>query len=160
MTAFGCRLGLFEWLVTPFGLVNTPATFQRYINEHLREHLDLDASAYMDDILAYTAGTEEGHWKTVRSILGKLEKAGLYLDIDKCDFLCQKVKYFGFIVEAGKSISVDPDKVKAILEWKAPTTVKRVWSFLGFAKFYRCFVDKFSDAAAPPIQLTKKNTPW
>ncbi|KAI0991368.1 hypothetical protein K3495_g16819, partial [Podosphaera aphanis] len=124
------------------------------------EHLDLDATAYMDDILAYTDGTEEGHWKTVRSILGKLEKAGLYLDIDKCDFLCQKVKYLGFIVEAGKSVSVDPNKVKAILEWKAPTTVKGVRSFLGFANFYRCFVDKFSNVAAPLIQLTKKNTPW
>ncbi|KAI0992682.1 hypothetical protein K3495_g15503, partial [Podosphaera aphanis] len=47
MTAFRCRLGLFEWLVTPFGLVNAPASFQRYINEHLREHLDLDATAYV-----------------------------------------------------------------------------------------------------------------
>lgn len=79
MTAFRCRLGLFEWLVTPFGLVNAPASFQRYINEHLREHLDLDVTAYVDDILAYTDGSEEGHWKTVRSILRKLDKAGLYL---------------------------------------------------------------------------------
>lgn len=55
-TAFRCRLGLFEWLVTPFGLVNAPATFQRYINENLREHLDQDATAYMDDVLAYTPG--------------------------------------------------------------------------------------------------------
>ena len=38
MTAFRCRLGLFEWLVTSFGLVNAPATSQRYINEQLREH--------------------------------------------------------------------------------------------------------------------------
>ena len=59
MTAFRCRLGLFEWLVTPFGLVNAPATFQRYINEQLREHLDVDATAYMDDVLAYTSGNEE-----------------------------------------------------------------------------------------------------
>ena len=51
MTAFRCRLGLFEWLVTPFGLVNAPATFQRYINQQLREHLDLNATAYMDDVL-------------------------------------------------------------------------------------------------------------
>ncbi|KAI0993496.1 hypothetical protein K3495_g14688, partial [Podosphaera aphanis] len=114
----------------------------------------------MDDILAYTDGTVEGHWKTVRSILGKLEKAGLYLDIDKCDFLCPEVKYLGFIVRAGKSVTVDPNKVKAILEWKPPTSVKGVRSFLGFANFYRCFIDGFSDIAAPLIIPTKKQTSW
>ncbi|KAI0996811.1 hypothetical protein K3495_g11373, partial [Podosphaera aphanis] len=160
LTAFRCRLGLFEWLVTPFGLINAPATFQRYINEHLREHLDLDATAYIDDVLAYTDGSKEGHWKTVRSILGKLDKAGLYLDIDKCDFLCEQVKYLGFIVRAGQGITVDPAKVKAIIEWKAPLSVKGVRSFLGFANFYRCFVEGFSEIAAPLIDLTKKDSPW
>ena len=160
MTAFRCRLGLFEWLVTPFGLVNAPATFQRYINEQLREHLDVDATAYMDDVLAYTDGSKEDHWNTVRNILSKLEKAGLYLDIDKCDFLCQKVKYLGFIIEAGVGISTDPEKLKAILEWKAPNTVKGVRSFLGFANFYRCFIDRFSDIAAPLTDLTKKSMSW
>ena len=72
MIAFRCRLGLFEWLVTPFGLVNAPATFQRYINEQLREHLDLDATAYMDDILAYTDGSENGHWKKFKKFLENL----------------------------------------------------------------------------------------
>ena len=90
MTAFRCRLGLFEWLVTPFGLVNAPATFQRYINDQIREHLDLDATAYMDDILAYTSGNEEDHWKTVRSILSKLDKAGLYLDIESAIFYAKE----------------------------------------------------------------------
>ncbi|KAI1001492.1 hypothetical protein K3495_g6707, partial [Podosphaera aphanis] len=50
-TAFRCRLGLYEWLVTPFGLANAPASFQRFINEQLREHLDINATVYMDDIL-------------------------------------------------------------------------------------------------------------
>ena len=160
MTAFRCRLGLFEWLVTPFGLANAPATFQRYINELIREHLDLDATAYMDDVLAYTDGSEEDHWKTVRSILSKLDQGGLYLDIDKCEFLCKEVKYLGFIVRAGESVTVDPSKVKAISEWQAPTSVKGVRSFLGFANFYRSFVDKFSEIAGPLINLTKKNTLW
>lgn len=160
MTAFRCRLGLFEWLVTPFGLVNAPATFQRYINDQLREHLDIDATAYIDDILAYTKGSEKDHWKTVRSILGKLDNAGLYLDIDKCEFLCRKVKYLGFIIEVGAGITTDPAKIKAILEWKAPTTVKGVRSFLGFANFYRCFVNNFSEIAAPLIDLTKKKSIW
>lgn len=160
MTAFRCRLGLFEWLVTPFGLVNAPASFQRYINEQLREHLDLDATAYMDDVLAYTSGDENDHWKTVRSILKKLDRAGLFLDIDKCEFLQRSVKYLGFIINAGESITVDPTKVKAIVEWQAPTTVKGVRSFLGFANFYRCFVDGFSDLVGPLIALTKKNSEW
>ena len=77
-------------MVTPFGLVNAPATFQRYINDQIREHLDLDATAYMDDILAYTSGNEEDHWKTVRSILSKLDKAGLYLDIESAIFYAKE----------------------------------------------------------------------
>ena len=111
----------------------------------------------MDDVLAYTSESEEKHWLIARSILTKLEKAGLYLDIDKCEFLCKKVKYLGFIIEAGESFSADPEKVKAIVEWKAPVSVKGVRSFLGFANFYRCFVDKFSEIAAPLTNLTKKN---
>lgn len=156
MTAFRCRLGLFEWLATPFGLVNAPATFQRYINEQLREHLDLNATAYMDDVLAYTDGSEKDHWKVVRSILTKLDKAGLYLDIDKCEFLKKDVKNLGFIIRAGESVTVDPSKVKAIFDWQSPTSVKGVRSFLGFANFYRCFINRFSDIAALLINLTKK----
>ena len=124
MTAFRCRLVLFEWLVTPFGLVNAPATFQRYINEQLRENLDLNATAYIDDVLVYTDGSENEHWEVVRSVLGKLAKAGLFLDIDKCGFLQQEFKYLGFIIKAGRDITVDPSKVKVITDWKAPTTVK------------------------------------
>lgn len=160
MTAFRCRLGLFEWLVTPFGLVNAPATFQRYINEQLREHLDIDATAYMDDVLAYTSGSENEHWETVRQILRKFDKAGLFLDLDKCNFLCKEVKYLGFIVKAGESITVDPVKVKAITEWQAPISVKGVRSFLGFANFYRCFVKNFSEITASLTSLTKKSAVW
>ena len=50
-TAFRTRFGLFEWLVMPFGLSGSPASFQRYINETLREYLDEFCSAYVDDVL-------------------------------------------------------------------------------------------------------------
>ena len=91
-----------------------------------------------------------------RSILSKLNEAGLYLDIDKCEFLCKRVKYLGFIIEVGKSITVDPAKIKAIEEWQAPVSVKVVRSFLGFANFYRCFSNGFSDLVGPLVELTKK----
>ncbi|KAI0996433.1 hypothetical protein K3495_g11748 [Podosphaera aphanis] len=85
----------------------------------------------MDDILAYTNGTEDEHWNTVRSNLSRLSNAGLYLDIDKCEFLCKEVKYLGFIIRAGKELTVDPSKVSAIQSWQAPTSVKgvRAWKW-------------------------------
>ena len=159
MTAFRCRLGLFKWQVTPFELNNAPATFQRYINEQLREYLDVDATAYMNDILVYTYGSREEHWGSVHKIL-KLEKAGLFLDVDKCDFLCKEVKYLGFIIRAGEGVTVDPAKVQAIVDWEPPTTVKGVRSFLGFANFYRCFVKNYSETVGPLIALTRRNAMW
>ena len=96
----------------------------------------------------------------MRSILSKLDKAGLYLDIDKCEFLRQEVKYLGYIIKAGESITVDPSEVKTIVEWQASTSVKEVRSFLGSANFHRCFIDGFSKISNPLLNLTQKNSEW
>lgn len=55
---------------------------------------------------------------------------------------------------------MDPDKVKAILEWEAPTSVKGVRSFLGFANFYRTFIRDYSGITLPLTQLTHKDRQW
>ena len=159
-TAFRTRYGLFEWLVTPFGLTGGPATFQRYINHTLREYLDEFISAYLDDILIYSDGSLEDHRRKVKLVFQKLQEAGLQLDIDKCEFEQRSVKYLGFIVEVGKGISMDPEKVTAIQDWEAPKTVKGVRSFLGFANYYRLFIPDFADIARPLTDLTKKGQPF
>lgn len=156
-TAFRTRFGLFEYLVTPFGLTSAPSTFQRYINETLKEYLDEFASAYIDDVLIYSDGSIEDHRAKVKKVLQKLQDAGLQCDIDKSEFEQTRVKYLGFIIEAGKGIAVDPEKVEAIRGWKAPTTVKGVRGFIGFANFYRVFIPDFSTTAKPLIDLTKKD---
>jgi len=155
-TAFRTRYGLYEWLVTPFGLTGAPATFQRYINYTLREYLDEFVSAYLDDILVYTDGSLADHRHRVKQVLQKLQDAGLQLDVDKCEFECQSVKYLGFIVEVNKGIRMDPEKVAAIQSWEAPKTVKGVRSFLGFANYYRLFIADFADIARPLTNLTRK----
>ena len=136
MTAFRTRFGLFEWLVTPFGLANAPSTFQRYVNWTLRDFLDEFVSAYLDDILIFSSGSLKDHRNKVSQVLQRLANAGLQLEIDKCEFEVQSTKYLGFIVEAGKGIRMDPAKVEAVQNWQAPTTIHGVRSFLGFANFY------------------------
>jgi hypothetical protein len=143
-TAFRTRFGLYEWLVTPFGMANSPSTFQRYINWTLREYLDEFCSAYLDDVLVFTDGSLQQHQEHVRKVLDKLQTAGLHIDIKKCEFEVKSTKYLGFIIDAGEGIRMDPEKVKAIKEWEAPRTVKGVRSFLGFANFYRKFIRDFS----------------
>ena len=157
LTAFRTRFGLFEWLVTPFGLANAPNTFQRYINWVLRDFLDEFASAYLDDILIFTDGTLSEHQEHVRKVLGRLQGAGLQINIDKCEFELKSTKYLGFIIEAGKGVRMDPAKVEAITNWAVPKTVKGSRSFLGFANFYRRFIRNYSELTIPLTALTQKD---
>lgn len=156
LTAFRTRFGLFEWLVTPFGLANAPSTFQRYINWTLRDFLDDFVTAYIDDILIFTDGTLKEHRRHVRTVLQRLRDAGLQIDIDKSEFEVKSTKYLGFIIEAGKGIQMDPAKIRAIQEWQAPSSVKEVRQFLGFANFYRQFIHNYSAIVRPLTNLTQK----
>jgi hypothetical protein len=115
--AFRTRYNLYEWLVTLFGLTGALATFQRYINFTLRGFLDEFVSAYLDDILIYSDGSLADHRKKVKQVLQKLQDAGLQLDIDKYEFKCRSIKYFGFIIEVGKNISMNPEKMRTIKKW-------------------------------------------
>jgi transposase InsO family protein len=159
-TAFRTRFGLFEWMVCPFGLSGAPATFQRYINDLLRRYLDDFVTAYLDDILIYTSGSRRDHMAKVRLVLIELAKAGLSIDPKKCAFVTKEVKYLGFVVQAGRGIACDPEKQRAIREWLAPSSLKGIQSFLGFANYYRVFIPDFAGIAGPLIALTKKGTPF
>ena len=156
-TAFRTRFGSYEWLVCPFGLSGAPATFQRFINTLLRAHLDDFASAYMDDVIIYSNGSREDHFRKVRTVLRKLWDGGLYLDPGKCEFARKSIKYLGFIVYAdGKGVGPDETKVDAVRKWEAPKTQKEVRRFLGFANYYRMFIPNYSKLATPLTALTGK----
>lgn len=157
-TAFRTRYGLFEYLVMPFGLTNGPASFQHYVNDALREYLDIFCTAYLDDILIYSNSLSE-HKRHVRQILQRLKEYGLQADIAKCEFHVQEVKYLGLIVSTD-GIQMDPVKVSAVKEWPTPQNVKDIQSFLGFANFYRRFIKRFATKANPLTRLTKKDTPF
>lgn len=140
----------------PFGLTNAPATCQEVINEILREYLDVFVIAYLDNILVYSEGTLQEHIQHVRKVFTKLDEADLKLKLKKCDFHKKSVKFLGFIVGT-YGIQIDPDKVKSVLEWPTPKTVKEVQSFLGLANYNRRFIKDYSKIAIPLTELTKKD---
>ena len=80
----------------------------------------------MDNILIYLDSSYKDYIKKVYKIMACLREAGLYLDIDKCEFATKEVKYLGFIISTGEGIKVDPEKVAAIQSWEAPVNVKGV----------------------------------
>jgi len=158
LTTFRTRYGSFKCRVLPFGLTNGPATYQRYMNSILFDFLDDFCTAYLDDILIFSDNELE-HELHVKKVLERLRKAGLQVDIRKCEFGVTKTKYLGFIISTD-GIEVDPEKVAAVREWEPPKTVKAVQSFLGFCNFYRRFIPNYGNIARPLTRLTVKDTPF
>ena len=109
------------------------------------------------DILIYSETLEE-HKQHVKRVLEKLIAANLPVDIDKCEFAVQRVKFLGLILTPDV-LEMDPAKVEAVKNWETPRNVKDVLAFLGFAGFYRRFIAEFSKVVAPMVHLTKKDIP-
>jgi len=153
--AFRTRYGSYEPVVLPFGLCNGPATFQRYMNAVLIDCLDSFCSAYVDDVLIFSKNKKE-HRQHVRTVLRKLEDAGLQVDIRKCEFEVSKTTFLGFVV-SDQGVQVDPAKTAIIRDWDPPTTKKEVQSFLGFCNFYRRFIQAYGRVSRPLNRLTEKD---
>ena len=152
-TAFRTRYGHFEYLVMPFGLTNAPSTFQAYINHALSDLLDTVCVVYLDDILIFSHD-ESKHHEHVKMVLERLRKHGLYANLKKCQFETSLVEFLGFIVDTD-GIKMDPSRVSAIKDWPAPSSVRELQVFLGFANFYRRFVTHYSKIVAPMTDLLK-----
>lgn len=158
LTAFRTRFGLYEYLVMPFGLANAPSSFQNYINDTLRGYLDEFCTAYIDDILIFSENIEE-HQEHVKKVLQRLLDAGLQIDIKKCEFHVQSVKFLGMIVTT-KGIRMDPCKLEVIKDWAVPSNAKDISRFIGFLNFYRRFIKGFGSIVMPMTDLMKKNKPF
>jgi hypothetical protein len=138
----------------PFGITNAPAYFMNLMNMVFMEELDKFVVVFIDDILIYSRSAEE-HEQHLRVILNKLLAHELYAKFNKCEFWLQEVTFLGHIITT-EGVKVDSEKVKATSEWKQPTNVIEVHSFLGLASYYRRFIEGFSKIARPMTALTQK----
>jgi hypothetical protein len=153
-TTFSTRYGLYEYLVMSFGLINAPAYFMYLMNSVFMPELDKFVVVFIDDILVYSRNEEE-HAGHLHVVLQRLREHRLYAKLSKCHFWLKKIKFLGHIISQD-GIAVDPDKVQEVMNWKPPTTVRQIRSFLGLARYYQRFIPDFSRIAKPMIELLKK----
>jgi hypothetical protein len=113
---------------------------------------------YLDDILIYSEDMEK-HKEHVRKVLERLHMNGLYAKLEKCSFHTHSTEFLGYVCSP-VGISTDKSKTQVIADWPALQNVKEVQSFLGFANFYRRFINNYSETVIPLTRLTRKNVAW
>ena len=153
-TAFNTHRGLFQFKVLPFGLCNSPATFQRMMEMVLSGILFERCLVYIDDVIVM-GRTEEETLENLRQVLKKFIDANLKLKPSKCALFQEECTFLGHTISA-EGTSCEKKKVEAVLEWPSPSNLTEVRSFLGTCSYYRKFIPCFADIACPLTNLTKK----
>ena len=153
-TTFRTRYGHFEFTVMPFGLTNAPAAFMDLMHKVFQPYLDQFVVVFVDDILIYSQSEWE-HEYHLRIVLQLFRDHQLYSKFSKYEFWLTEVRFLGHVVLAS-GVSVDPEKVEAVMSWERPKSVFEIRSFLGLAGYYRRFIEDFYMIAAPMTRLTQK----
>jgi hypothetical protein len=153
-TAFITKYELYEFTVMSFGLTNAPAYFMYLMNSVFMNYLDKFVVVFIDDILIYSQNEQE-HEEDLRKVLNRLRDCQLYAKLSKCKFWITEVLFLGHIINR-EGLAVDPKKVTAILDWKAPKDVQGIKSFIGMAGYYQRLIEGFSKIARPMTALLAK----
>jgi hypothetical protein len=151
---FITKYGLYEFMVMSFGLMNAPAYFMYLMNNVFMDYLNKFVVVFIDDILVYSQNEQE-HEEHLRKVLQRLRDCQLYAKLSKCEFWSSEVLFLGHIINRD-GLAVDPKKVAAILDWKAPKDVRGIKSFIGMAGYYLHFIEGFSKIARPMTALLAK----
>lgn len=139
----------------PFGLCNTPSTFQAAMNHIFSPYLHQFVVVFFDDILIYSPTLNE-HYQHLLEVFRCLANHRYYLKASKCVFAQESVAYLGHIVSKG-GIEADPSKIEAMENWPMPQNIKQLHGFLRLTRYYRRFVQHYAAIATPLTDLLGTN---
>ena len=145
-------MGLYECESMPFGLCNTPPTFQRLMQNCLGELNLTYCLIYLDDVIVFSH-TEEEHLERMRVIFDRLREHGLKLKPSKCEVFKTEINYLAHHVSK-KGVQLSKKNLESITQCPPPDTYTKVKSFVGLVGHYRRFIKGFAKIAAPLYDLT------
>lgn len=151
-TAFAVHgRGLFEFLVTPFGLKNSPKAMARLMDKVIGPDLAPYCFVYLDDIIIATP-TFELHIDVLKQVFHRLKNANLTVNLDKCEFCRSSLVFLGFVVDE-QGLRTDPEKVSAIINYPSPKNTTEIKRLIGLVSWYRRFIKDFSSICSPISDL-------
>ena len=152
-TAFATHSG-----VMPFGLCNTPATFERLMDRILQGLRWSRCLVYLDEIISFGT-TFDDALDNLMLIFERLRSYGLQLKSTKCHLFQTSVPFLGHVV-GRDGLQCDPKKIEDVKSWPVPDCLKSMRQFLGFVGYYRRFISNYADMAESLVSLTGKDVPF
>ena len=156
-TAFTTPFGLYQYTRMPFGLCNSPATFQNLMQTVFRNEVYAFLLIFLDDLLIYSQSIER-HIAQLEIVFQRLSEHGLKIEPAKCKFFQDEVSYLGWRVNQHGIFSC-PEKVKAVHDWPTPTSPAELRTFLGMVGYHRRGIKGFSEIASPLYELLNSYPP-
>ena len=120
LTAVSTSFGLYEWLVMPMGLRNSPTIHQRHVTAALQSLIGKICHIYLDNIIIWS-DTVDDHICDIQTVFATLKVAKLYINEKKMNLFQTELKLLGHKISA-RGIEADEKKVNTILAWPAPKT--------------------------------------
>ena len=157
-STFVVRGNSYQWNRLPFGLRNSPITFQKTMAEVLKGLLFKTCLIYLDDIIVW-GDCLECHKKNLQEVFDRLEKANLTLKASKCEFAMEEITYVGHILSSA-GVRPNPEKVSVVKNFPTPKNVKQLRQFLGLSQYYRRFQKNFAQISKTLYDLTRKDIKW
>lgn len=153
-TAFRTSKGLYRFKVCPFGLTNAPFTMCRLMNKVIGFDLQPFVFVYLDDIVIATETLDE-HLRLLGIVADRLKNANLTISLEKSRFCRRQVMYLGYLLTE-RGVSIDRSRIRPILDYARPRSIKDIRRLMGLAGFYQRFIREYSKITAPITDLLKK----
>jgi hypothetical protein len=154
-TVFRCPgfVGLFEWVVTTFGLKNAGAAYQRAMNLIFHDLLKVLMEVYIDNVVVKSVGFED-HMTDLKLSLERMKKYGLQMNPLKCTFGLTSIRFLGFIGHE-HSIQFHPKKIEAIRKIGELVCMKDIKKLLSKIYYLRHFISNIAGRVGSLLPLVR-----